>query len=63
MASKICLIFLFVVSITCENVFVCLLLIPMLLGVFVIVINVVEGGANTRNAIGMVERFTIEGAC
>jgi hypothetical protein len=23
----------------------------------------VEGGANTRNAIGMVERFTIEGAC
>jgi hypothetical protein len=57
MASMICLMFLFVVLITCENAFAHLHLMPMLpsvlLGVFANVINVVRGGISTTHTIGM----------
>ncbi len=42
MVSTICLLFLFVTSITSENAFVRLRLIPVLLGVFVPIIGVVQ---------------------
>lgn len=62
MASMICLMFLFVVLITCENGFAHLHLMPILpsvlLGVFANVINVVMGGVSTTHAIGMSKRFT-----
>ncbi len=45
MTSIICLLLLFVASITSDNAFVHLLLILMLLGVFVVVIGVTWGGA------------------
>ncbi len=45
MVSTICLLFLFVASITGENAFVRLHLIPVLLGAFVPIIGVVQGGA------------------
>jgi len=63
MVSTICLLFLFVASITSENAFVRLRLIPVLLGAFVLIIGVVQGGANIVDAIGASKWFTIEGAC
>jgi hypothetical protein len=45
MVSTICLLFLFVASITGENAFVRLHLIHVLLGAFVLIIGVVQGGA------------------
>ncbi len=62
MVSTICLLFLFVASITSENAFVHLRLIPVLLGAFVLIIGVVQGGANIVDAIGVSKWFTIEGA-
>jgi flavin-dependent dehydrogenase len=56
------LLFLFVASITGENAFVRLHLIPVLLGAFVPIIGVVQGGANIGDAIGVSKWFTIEGA-
>jgi hypothetical protein len=62
MVSTICLLFLFVASITSENAFVRLHLILVLLGAFVPIIGVVQGGIGIGYAIGVSKWFTTKGA-